>query len=748
VVGIIMSRCAGPARSVSIFLLMSVVGVAGLMGRPSTDTRPRTPPDPRERQTVRRQESRDLRAEVSRAAAASLAPGSPVDVESYTIDLTVTPAATRVDGSVRIQARSLVNGLSSLDVNLYDVLSVASVMRGATALPYTRGGNILHVTLDRTYADGELVDIVVNYGGTPPSVGYGAFTFGTHNGGTAPIISSLSEPTYAGAWWPCIDKPSDKAIVAMNLRVPTGLVGVSNGLLAGTIQNADGTTTFQWHSGYPISTYLVSVAISNYATWTDYYTPVTGGPVMPVQNWVYPEHLAAAQQDFSVTVPMLTFFSSVLGEYPFLAEKYGHAIFPFGGGMEHQTATSYGAGQITGDNRYDWIVAHELTHQWFGDSVTLADWRDIWLNEGFASYGEALWWEHLNGAAGLRSYMASFDTRPFCGAIYDPPGACGLFGHTVYDKGAWVLHMLRGVVGDAAFFEGLRDYAAAFASGNATTADFQGSMEAASGAALGGFFSRWVYQSGEPIYNWGWSAAPTPAGWVTYVHIEQAQAGTPFDMPIVLRISTATGSLDATVRDSAASQDFVLPAVADQPLAVALDPDLWILKSTGTLLLPDADVDGVPDNVDDCPLAANPSQADLDRDGVGDACDPDIDGDGRANADDCAPADPSAQDPPTEATNLAITEDLATLTWDADPAQGTGVTYELLRGDPLDLIPAGGVTGAECAAAGLTQATAIDPQQPLLGGEYYYLVRKRNACGLGPLGNASSGIPRQAAACP
>ena len=312
----------------------------------------------------------------------------------------------------------------------------------------------------------------------------------------------------------------------MNLTIPSALKGVSNGLLIATIDNGNGTKTWQWRSSYPISTYLVSVAISNYVTWTDFYVPVTGGPAMPVQHWVYPEHEIAARQDFSVTVPQLEFFSNLFGEYPFVTEKYGHAIFASGGAMEHQTVTSYDFNLIRGDNRYDWIVAHEMGHQWFGDSVGPAIWNEIWLNEGFASYTEALWQEHLFGAPALRSYMASLDTRPFCGPVYAP--TCGLFSDTVYNKGAWVLHMLRGVMGDADFFDGMRDYVAAFEGGSATTNGFRAIMETASGQSLTTFFNNWVFSTGNPTYQWGWSTAQTPAGWIAYVHVQQTQAGAVF----------------------------------------------------------------------------------------------------------------------------------------------------------------------------------------------------------------------------
>ncbi len=687
--------------------------------------------------------ARETAAIATRVAA--LTGTAQVDVQKYIVTLRVIPASHRIEGSVRLQARSVVAGLTSLDVDLYDEMLVTSVMAGPLSLAFTHAGNVLSIVLDHPYADGETLDLVIGYGGIPAVAGYGAFSFATH--GTQPIISSLSEPTYAPVWWPCIDRPADKALVDMDLNVPGGLTGVSNGVLAGTVDEPDGTRTWRWRSASPISTYLVSVAISNYATWTDWYMPVTGGPAMPVQNWVYPEHYSEAQQDLSVTVPLLTFFANLFGEYPFVDEKYGHAIFPFGGGMEHQTVTSYGAGLIRGDNRYDWVVAHELAHQWWGDSVTLADWPDIWLNEGFATYSEALWWEHEYGPAGLRAYMSSLDTRPFCGTVYAP--TCDLFGDTVYNKGAWVLHMLRGVVGDTAFFAGLRDYAETFRHANATTQDLQARMEAASGLDLQGYFSRWLTQEGEPDYRWGWTVAETPAGFVTHVRVEQTQPTGPFVMPIRLRITSSAGDVDEVVQDNLPGQDFSLAPLPDPPISVQLDPDAWILKSTVRMTLADADADGVPDTADNCLSLVNPAQEDVDADGVGDVCDPDADGDGRLNAADCAPLDPSAKDPPAEAAALDLGGPSPTmLTWQPLPGQGVGVTYDLLGAPLNELLPGAGVGSADCLQTGLASAAAQDNALPVVGEGYYYVVRGRNACGAGPLGVASDGQPRVSQSCP
>ncbi|HET9481574.1 MAG TPA: M1 family aminopeptidase, partial [Candidatus Polarisedimenticolia bacterium] len=369
------------------------------------------------------------------------------------------------------------------------------------------------------------------------------------------------------------------------------------------------------------------------------------------------------------------------------------------------------------------------------------------LNEGGATYAEALWWESLYGAAGLRSYMSSLDSRPFCGALHAP--SCGLFGHTVYDKGAWVLHMLRGIVGDAAFFEALRRYEDAFASASARTTDLAAVMEMVSGRPLSGFFDRWVFQTGEPAYRVGWSAAATPSGWVTYLQVEQTQAGAPFVMPVRVRILYSGGTADRIVENDSAVQQFVLDPVPAQPAAVLFDPDGWILKTVTWAPPADEDADGVPDSADNCLQVHNGAQEDLDGDGAGDACDSDRDGDGRVDDADCAPSDPSAQDPPGQATGLdAAGGAVASIGWDDDPDQGIGLVFDLLRGDASDLAIGDGVSGAACFLTGLSLPSALDAEFPVPGRAFYYLARKRNVCGSGTLGFSSSGEPRAASACP
>jgi aminopeptidase N len=284
---------------------------------------------------------------------------------------------------------------------------------------------------------------------------------------------------------------------------------------------------------------------------------------------------------------MLELYSGLFGLYPFIEEKYGMAEFGWAGGMEHQTCTSMGAGVFAGSGRDDWIVAHELAHQWFGDLVTPAQWADVWLNEGFATYGQVLWVEHIAGADSVREYMQGPIWRPtsgFRGPVYDPDA---LFNSTVYYKGAWVLHMLRHVMGDASFFDAIREYASdeSFAYKTATTADLQGICESHYGGSLSWFFDEWVYGEGEPSYAYYWAGAGSERIDLT---IDQAQAGPVFAMPIEVRVSFAAGSTPAettiAVWNSQPVEHYSM--TFDRPVAsVEVDPDVWILRDVEQRML-------------------------------------------------------------------------------------------------------------------------------------------------------------------
>jgi hypothetical protein len=433
---------------------------------------------------------------------------------------------------------------------------------------------------------------------------------------------------------------------------------------------------------------------------------------------------------------MIEFYAGLLGEYPFVEDQYGMSAFPLGGAMEHTANTSYGYGLITGDDYYDWIVAHELAHQWFGDSVSPETWDDVWLNEGFATYAEALWFEHLGGKASYQAYMQTLKSSSFQGPVYAPDS---LFSATTYDKGGWVLHMLRGVLGPAAFFDALRDWYEANRDGVGSTAELQAVFEVRYGGSLDWFFQSWVYGAGRPVYEHGFSTVDLGDGtFRTYVRVDQVQTGTGlFTMPIPLELVTPSGAETRTVWNDSSLQVFVLDT-AESVAAVNLDPEEWILREAYAVPIPDADADGVPDEADNCMDLANPLQPDLDADGSGDACDPDDDGDLLPDELDCAPFDPS-QGRPGEVPLLTVAAPggVPTLSW--VPAAGAE-SHDVSRTLLSEL--AGGY-GA-CWAPGLGGLSVGDPEAVAAGDGHAYLVAGRDAgCGgSGPAGVDSGGLPR------
>ena len=406
-------------------------------------------------------------------------------------------------------------------------------------------------------------------------------------------------------WWPCKDHPSDKAdSVRITTTVPDPLKVASNGLAAEPVSHVTGRTTYEWFESYPITTYLVSIAAGVYDVYNQIYVRPDSlaaefGPLeLPVIHFEYPGTNAfegrAPGWGWHQVVDMLAVLEYWFGPYPFPLEKYGHAHFTWGGGMEHQTISSMG-GDTWG------LVSHELAHQWYGDAITMETWPDLWLNEGFATYAEILYWEAINplfqmdedptnddpaGRVFANDYaralmaegtMVLQDTTSF-GVMFDPL--------LVYAKGGLVLHMLRRIVGDDDFREILRTYAARpdLRYSTATTADFKGVAESVSGHDLDYFFRQWVIEgTGYPIYRADWRYAPSGSGYDVTVDLQQTQTPetsniTVFEMPITLEIHTTAGPERFTVWNDQRRQQFILNT-AHEPLEIAVDPDRDILRS-------------------------------------------------------------------------------------------------------------------------------------------------------------------------
>ena len=497
------------------------------------------------------------------------------DVLHYYFDWTMDHGNRYIQGLAVIRSRSLTDALDSISLHLDRAMTVSDVRQERISVPFLHTGDQLSISLAQTYRTGEEFEVAINYQGHPRD----GLDFSSHRG--QPIIWSLDEPIGARSWFPCWDLPDDKATAEIRITVPRNMLAASNGTLIGSEMNGDDTVTYVWQELYPISTYLIFVAATNYVTFSDTYHAETKS--MEVTHFVYPEHLNQAREDFSVTVPQIAFFSRVFGEYPFLEEKYRMAAIPGRTSMEHQTCTSYSEQAVTGTHQYDWLIAHELAHQWWGDLVTLADWSDIWLNEGFATYSDALWQEYLYGFEGLKARVASFKEWYFQShggtgnppehPIHDPPEG-HLFCDIEYEKAACVLHMLRFVVGDEAFWSILKKYAKDFAYANAATEDFRKVCESVSGNDLRWFFDQWIYEAGYPVYQFGWGYTGHSR---VRVVINQIQEDFPlFRMPVELRFALPSGAAKriAHVDREKNIFEFTFP---ERPADVQLDPDGWIL---------------------------------------------------------------------------------------------------------------------------------------------------------------------------
>ncbi|HTO93925.1 MAG TPA: M1 family aminopeptidase [Bacteroidota bacterium] len=514
---------------------------------------------------------------------ASLAGANPVyRVVSYRLDLTAAMVNEDFGGrnlvTLVMQARadSLVFNQRSLHI---DSVVVDGVPRTFTLSDATEQCT---VRLGAPAQAGDTVRVAISYRRLPgvsrPSGRLGYYYFkDTIPGLPANLGYTMSEPSDARCWMPCDDDPSVKATSEMFVTVPQGYVAASNGRLLGVTATGSGGVTWHWNETHQVATYLMCATISKFANPSSLLV-VAPGDTIPVEYFVWQKDSLAAAGFLPVVRQMITNLGKLYGPYPW--DKYGmSAIVPFAyGGMEHQTITTLNEYVATDTE----VVVHELAHQWWGDLVTCGTWKDVWLNESFATYSQALFRETLGGAPALRARMLgmlNLNNLSWTGAVYDPEGqGIYLFSDIVYSKGAWVLHTLRGAVGDSAFFRTLRLWRQLYGQKSAVTAEFESTAEAATGSPLGWFFNEWVYGPGFPVYSSSFDWTP---GTLSVRIAQQQDAAWPtYRMPLRVRAYGGAGAVTFTVMDTARVQDFTLP-LATPPDSVILDPDRQVLWKPG-----------------------------------------------------------------------------------------------------------------------------------------------------------------------
>jgi aminopeptidase N len=383
-----------------------------------------------------------------------------------------------------------------------------------------------------------------------------------------------------------VDGPADKLdSVHLRITIPDTSYGgyplyaASVGKLMSVTYPAAGSVMYEWHENYPVVPYYVSIAMTNYRVFSHMY--YYDADSMEVPYYVFPEDYGAAQGTFAETVDMIEFHAALFGEYPFVTEKYSMAEIGFYGAIEKQTKT------IMGGVSSGWymIVLHELAHMWFGDMISPTSWHHCWVNEGFATYCEALWWGEKYGTQQYHQYMNGL--KYWQGGtiyLYDISNPFGIFLTICYDKGAWVLHMLRHVVGDSVFFDAMYQYATdpVFMYKNASTEDVQQVFETVSGMNLTNFFDQWIYDEYYPRYLYRWYTTDDADGraevTVVIEQTQQLQGWRPvFEMPIDLRFTIGGSDTTITVQNNDTLQTYQF-TFTQAPSTVVLDPDEWILR--------------------------------------------------------------------------------------------------------------------------------------------------------------------------
>ncbi|WP_435220681.1 M1 family metallopeptidase [Streptomyces sp. Tue6028] len=414
------------------------------------------------------------------------------DARHYDLDVAYNPDTDRLDGRTTITARAT-QSLSAFDLDLQK-LDVTKVEVNGRRADFTRSGDEIHITPRGTLPKGKNFTVTVTYGGVPEALN-GPIVFGSDYGWmkTTDGVFVACEPNAASTWFPSSDHPSDKATYDIRIKAPQGLTGVSNGRLVSTYDKG-GQTVAHWRESRPMATYLATATIGKFDVKTG-KTPA-GTPVYVAIDPVLAN--SNSVDVYGVTAEATDYWSQVFGPYPF--EETGAIVddMPQAGfSLEVQSKPAYSA------VRSESTIVHELAHQWFGDSVSVERWKDIWLNEGFATYAQWLWSEHKGIRSAHDSFLAGYNARPADSSFWQitvaDPQRDTMFASAVYQRGAMTLQMLRERIGDQAFFKLLPAWTKLHRYGNANTADFVRLAEKISGQQLDDLFQTWIYTTGKPV---------------------------------------------------------------------------------------------------------------------------------------------------------------------------------------------------------------------------------------------------------
>jgi len=537
-----------------------------------------------------------INAAVAKTAQSAVAPKENMyDLKFYHLNINIERNTRYISGNVKSKAKVLAASLDSFAFVLHENHTIDSVYVNGIKRNFVRRDSLVLATAGTPIVQNQLFDAIVYYKGTAPTgnaaaIGDG-YNMGTSGSWGNQVTWSLSESLCAYHWFPCKQDLRDKIDSSWVYATTdsANMVG-SNGLLK-NIVTIGNKKRYEWKSKYPIDYYLISVATAKYKPYILYAKPqYLVNDSIYIQNFIYDNAInntawATQKTALNKIVPTINFMSNIFGMYPFYKEKYGHCMAPFGGGMEHQTMTSLGFFDFELD-------AHELGHQWWGDNVTCASWKDIFINEGWASYSEYLCHQYMTGT-GTTATQKMLDVHTSVmsqlgGSCYftnaDTMNATRIFSSRLtYDKGSAVCHSLRYEINnDSVFFPAIRAFQATYGDNTATVIEFKNFMEAQSGLNFTQFFNQWYYGQGYPTFSVSWNQG----GGVFYLKSTQTQSF-PSSVPLFMthvdyRISR-TAKPDTIVRlyHGQTIENYSIP-LTGSVTSIGVDPNNWILNKVGT----------------------------------------------------------------------------------------------------------------------------------------------------------------------
>ena len=496
-----------------------------------------------------------------------------VDILHYNLSFDLFPEEKKFHASTTITGRILLNEIDTIQFNFYDNYIINSVKVNGNPTEFVIKNKLISII--NNYSITDTFEVKIDYTGSPERAGFSGFSFSKIDGKS--LVYTLSEPTYASSWFPCNDFPTDKALLDIWITNDSSQVSVSNGILV-DVENHNTRKTYHWKTLYPISTYLIALYSSDYVHFNDEYISIDGLDTMAIDYYVLANKLENAKIDFANHPKFIKFFAELFGEYPFVKEKYGVAEFLWQfGAMEHQTITGVASNILGGKYFFEDIYVHEVAHHWWGNAIGPKSWKDIWLNEGFSTYCEALFDEQIYGNDALQSKMIGLEKSDMRGSLSNP-GAF-LFTQTVYNKGAWVLHMLRWQLDDELFFEILRQYYEKYKYSNASTDDFRQVCENVSNRNLVKFFDQWIYGAGRIEITYDWQIEKFGDSYFMFIEVNQEQEEyEEYHFPLEIAIQYEKAPKYQTFYIDKKSVQFRIES-KQSPEDIIIDPNNWLLIS-------------------------------------------------------------------------------------------------------------------------------------------------------------------------